>query len=374
MTSRGRSVLFGLALGLGPSACSGSATHKPEAANIEPAPHAGTVEPSPRPPAPPKETTPMTTESDPLIKLLHLSDAEHFTVTEERLLELQGSLSDAVEAGAPDPAALPPRLALGAPAQVDLRAQATVPLLLGSFQSGLRAWQVNFEPNLLVFVKDHASGELAFAKPLISLRRGPRPLPSAAGDPPDEINATATYAGVKSIDLAQKLETPLRPGRISVTAVAYDVRSNTVGLELQGDAPRPKSFATKSPHVRHELDERSPLAPELDVPGTGSVREGLKIRVAIQTSDEAAIVRTEFNQPMLSGHVILVRLDERPTIVPTFVPVQPVRSGDAEPAYNALYIADFGGADGHPIETGKYQVYVDVGVELRGPFELTVTE
>lgn len=373
MTTPARSLLFGLVL-VG-AACSGSPTKEPDAARTEPGPPpAAVAEQAPDAPETPRETKTMTVESDPVIQLLQLPDAEYFTIGEDRLLELQDALSQAVEGSAPDPAALPPRLALGAPKQVDTKAHSSVPVLLGSFQTGLRAWQVNFKPNLSILAKDHASGELAFATPLVSMRRGPQPLPSGGGEPPDELNATATQSGVTALDLRERLGDSLRPGRTSVTAIAYDLRSNTVPLELLGDAPATASFATPSSHVRHELDKRSILAPELDVPSTGSARDGLKIRVAIQTTDEAAIVRTEFNQPMLSGHVILVRLDERPEVMPTFVPVQPVENGDGKPAYNALLIAELGGADGRPISAGQYQVYVDVGVELRGPFALTVTD
>lgn len=363
--------LVGLAL----AGCSGASTHQPDPTRTEPVPPpTATAEEPPRAADPARETRSMTTQSDPVIKLLELPDAEYLAMTDPRLLELQATLGDLVEAGADDPSALPTRIALGAPQRVDLKAQPTIPVLLGSFHTGMRAWQVNFKPNLVVLVKDHASGDIAFATPLVSMRRGLQPLPSGAGQPPDALNAANTYAGVQLHDLAAKLETPPRAGRISVTAVYYDVRSNTVGMTLESDAPPAKPIASASPFVRHELDKRSILAPELEVPPSGSASAGLKIRVAIQTTDEGAIVRTEFNQPLLSGHVILVRLDEKPEIVPTFVPVQPVTDGEGKPAYNALLIADLGGKDGRPIAAGKYQVYVDVGVELRGPFALEVTE
>lgn len=362
-------------LGLALAGCPGASTHQPDPARTEPVPPpTAAAEEPPRAADPASETRSMTTESDPVIKLLQLPDAEYFAVTDQRLLELQATLADVVEGNAEDPSALPPRVALGAPQRVDLRTQPTIPVLLGSFHTGMRAWQVSFQPNLLVLVKDHASGELAFATPLVSMRRGLQQRPSGVGQPPDALNASSTYSGVKLVDLKAKLEVPPRPGKISVTAIYHDVRSNTVSLALDGEAPAAKPIAAASPFVRHELDKRSILAPELEVPGTGSASGGLKIRVAIQTTDEAAIVRTEFNQPLLSGHVILVRLDEKPEIVPTFVPVQPVENGEGKPAYNALLIADFGGKDGRPIAAGKYQVYVDVGVELRGPFALVVTE
>ena len=369
MTKPARSLLLGLVL----AGCSGSATQS-EAARTEPAPTpaAATERASPAP-APTSETRTMTTQSDPVTELLHLPDAEYFTVSEARLLALQEALSQAVEGSAPDPSALPPRLALGAPTRVSLTEQAKVPVLLGSFQTGLRAWQVNFRPNLWVLAKHHASGELVTATPLVSTRRAREPRGSGAGTPPDELNATATRSGVEALDLRERLGDWLRPGTLSVTAIAYDIRTNTVELELSGDAPPVHPPAKPSPFVRNELDKRPILPLEIDVPASGSARAGIKVRVAVQTTREDAIVRTEFNQPLLSGNVILVQLDEKPVVVPAFVPVQPVEDGEGKPAYNALFIVDLG-AEGHPIAAGEHRLYLDLGGELHGPFALTVTD
>jgi hypothetical protein len=370
MTRSLRVVLLGLAL----AGCSGSATQRPDAARNEPATTPAVVtEGASHAPTPASETKTMTAQSDPVAELLHLPDAEYFTVSEARLLELQAALSQAVEGSAPDPAALPPRLALGAPARVSLTGQPKVPVLLGSFQTGLRAWQVNFRPNLWVLAKHHASGELVSATPLVSTRRARQPRGSGAGTPPDELNATATRSGVDALDLRERLGDWLRPGTLSVTAVAYDIRSNTVALELEGEAPPVRPATTPSPLVRHELDMRPLLPLELEVPASGSARAGIKVRVAVQTTRDDAIVRTEFNQPLLSGNLILVRLDEKPVIVPAFVPVQPVQDSQGKPAYNALFIVELGAA-GHPIATGAHQVYLDLGGELHGPFPLTVTD
>jgi hypothetical protein len=125
--------------------------------------------------------------------------------------------------------------------------------------------------------------------------------------------------------------------------------------------------------VRSTLDARPILDHELHVPRSGSARDGIEIRVAVQTTSDASIVRSEFNQPVLSSHLVLVRIDESPVIVPTFVPVQPVVNGEGKPAHNALFIAELG-AQGHAIEAGEYQVYLEVDAGLRGPHALTVTD
>jgi hypothetical protein len=371
-----------LALAAACAGCPGStATHRPRSTHTDsearPNPLADPLAASPpQDPDPPRETKSMTSTPDPVARLLRLPDAEFFSLTDDRRIELQAALSEIVQGpeGEPaDPRALPPRLALGAPQRVEWKAGGKIPVLLGSFQTGQRAWEVGFHGNLLLLVKSHASGELAFATPLVNMRRGARPEPSRAGAPPNELNATSTRSGVTPIDLREWLGERLRPGRISVTAVAYDIRSNTVELELHTDAPVEPPPVKVSAFVRSTLDARPILDHELHVPRSGSARDGIEIRVAVQTTSDASIVRSEFNQPVLSSHLVLVRIDESPVIVPTFVPVQPVVNGEGKPAHNALFIAELG-AQGHAIEAGEYQVYLEVDAGLRGPHALTVTD
>lgn len=311
----------------------------------------------------------MTEAPDTVARLLEMSDEGYFSVTETQLLDLQDALADAMEGQGTPP---PPWMALGAPARVDLDGQSTIPVLLGRFHTGQRAWEVNPDPNLHILVKKHATGELLWARPLVNMRRGEEPLLSGVGEPPDQVNATSTRAGVKKLDLRERIA-DVGPGTISVTALTWEIRSNTVDIELHRDVAAPETTAKTSPFVRHQLDQRPLLDPEIDVPTSGSARSGIKIRVALQTTRDRSIVRTEFNQPVLAGHVVLVRLDERPVVIPTFVPVQPVDRGDGTPAYNALYIVDLG-AEGHPVSAGTYQVYLDIDAELEGPFPLTVTD
>ena len=197
---------------------------------------------------------------------------------------------------------------------------------------------------------------------------------SGAGTPPDEINATSTRAGVSTIDLLEKMAGRLTPGRLSVTAVAYDVRSNTVEMELEGDGHPDSPELQTSAFVRHELDSSRRIDTELKVPESGSAGDGIRLRVATQTKGRKGIVRTADDVPFFPCHLVLVRLDEYPLIIPASVPAQKAETASSEePAYNASFTVLLGG-DGHPISPGKYLVYFDLGPDLLGPLPLTVSE
>jgi hypothetical protein len=315
----------------------------------------------------------VTTEPDPIVELLRLADEEYFSVTEDSLVDLQNALSERVEGdGGPEPVALPPRVALGAPRRVDLSSHETVPVLLGTFQTGLRGWQVRLDPNTLFFVKDAATGELAFSHPKIDLRRGQRPLLSGAGAPPDELNATSTSAGVSIVDLKEKMAERLSPGSIAVTAVVYDICSNTVEIDLSGEASDAPPATQTVAYVRDEVDRSVQLETAITVPETGSSGRGFTVRVATQAAQEQ-LVQTAEGRALLPSHLVLVRLDENPLIVPAFVPVHGVETASGGTAYNAHFTVTLGGA-GYPIPSGEYRLYCDLGRTFRGPFALKVTE
>ena len=123
------------------------------------------------------------------------------------------------------------------------------------------------------------------------------------------------------------------------------------------------------PYVRHRLEARPLPETVVQVPRSVSARDELAVRVALQV-DEGAGVAKGANSALWPSHVILVKLDQRPQIIPASVPVQPLASG-ARPAYNAVFQVDVRAALNAPL-AGDYQVYVDAGSRLIGPYPLTV--
>jgi hypothetical protein len=314
-------------------------------------------------------------QMDASAAVLRLADEEYFTLADERRMDLADAFSHIANEGAPDnPSAIPPGLSIGAPRQIDPATRATVPVLVGSFETGLRGWQVNFKPNLRLFVKSRSTGELLGSTPLVSMRRGTPPLKSGVGEPPQGAEAAVTRTSVVPIDLRERLGDRLTPGEIAVTAVAYDVRSNTARIAIEGDDPPTTATATKRPYVRYDLDERPHIDEEIVVPDHGSVSSGWRIRVATQLSADDGILRTDLNQPFLPSHVVLVRLDEPPIVVPASPPVQQIDLTDSRQLFNALFLVELGGEQGAPVPAGEYQLYLDLGVRFLGPYPITVGE
>lgn len=331
------------------------------------------AQPGQRRPAPLKSEAMNPKHTDPAADVLRLPDAQYFALGEARRMDLADSFSAVSnDESASVPAAIAPRLALGAPQRVDLKTRTTVPVLVGSFETGLRGWRVNFKPNLFLFVKNLATGELLHSKPLVSMRRGVAPVPSGAGVAPEGAQAAVTRTSVVLVDLLDRLAGKLPSGEISATAVAYDLRSNTVRIQLEGPDRPGIAVATKRPYVRSDLDERPRIDPEIVVPERGSAQGGLRIRVARQLAAIDGVIRTELNQPFLPCHVVLVRLDKPAVVIQASPMVQQVASPDGKQIFNALFLVELGGATGHPVAPGEYRVYLDLGAEFLGPYSLTV--
>lgn len=314
-------------------------------------------------------------QTDPATELLRLANDEYFALSEKRRMDLADAFSDlSNDDSATEPAAIRPRLALGAPLRVDLKTRSSVPMLLGTFETGFRGWQVNLKPNLIIFVKSRVTGELMYSKPLISMRRGLKPLPSGVGNPPVGAQAAATRTSVVLIDLLDRLAGKLTSGDISVTAVAYDSHSNTVRIRLDGPDQPGTPVATKQSYVLSEVDSRPHIDTEIVVPDRGSSKVGFRIRVAKQLTEDDGILRTELNQPFLPSHVVLVRLDKPAVVIKASPLVQQVALPDGKQVFNALFLVEMGGDNGNPVAPGDYQVYLDLGVNFLGPYPLKVEE
>jgi hypothetical protein len=314
----------------------------------------------------------MDSKQEAAARLLDLPANDYFAFGESAQVRLEDALMQLATGGAvPSAGALPaPLLALGAPKAVHLERQATVPVLVGSVASGLRNWQVNFKPNLHLLLRNLASGELSVVQPLISVRRGAPQLASGKGTPPDDATAFSVYSSVERIDLRERLLDALKPGSFALTAVVNELASNTVPLRIEGGAPAPAERATApQPYVRHRMETRPLPDAVVQVPQSVSARDELLVRVALQVDQEAGVLAGG-GGALWPSHVILVKLDERPQIIPASVPVQPLGSG-LRSSYNAVFQVDVRAASSAPL-SGAYQVYVDAGRRLLGPYPLSV--
>lgn len=320
-----------------------------------------------------KGVHPMNIKQDEVARLLDLPANDYFSFDESAQIRLQDALMQLATGGAaPSAGTLPaPLLALGAPRALHLERQPTVPVLVGSVGSGLRNWQVNFRPNLHLFLRNLTSGELSVVQPLLSMRRGAPQLASGKGTPPSDANAASVYSAVERIDLRERLGEALKPGRFALTAVVHDLASNTVPLGIEGGPPGgPAKAHAPQPYVRHRLETRPLPEAVVQVPASVSARDQLLVRVALQVGEDAGVLKGS-GGALWPSHVILVKLDERPPqIIPATVPVQPLAAG-ARATYNAVFQVDLRAALNAPL-AGAYQVYIDAGRSLLGPYAMAV--
>jgi hypothetical protein len=303
-------------------------------------------------------------------RLLQIPDGEFLDLDEERLGALQSGIGDLMlDAEPDDPAQTPPILTMYGPRVVDLPGSQGIPAFIAKWYAGLRAWQVNEISNLHVIVKHAATGELTFSSPRYNPRRGRRPIPSGGGDPPDSWQAGATYSSVMPINLASQLSAPIAPGLVTATTIEYDLRSRTIRVQVDGPPVDPPPAPVG--YVTHELDTSDDLSLDVDVPQSVARSDPAIVRVATQVGPEASVLKNANGEPVLVAHLVLIRLDSRPLIIPAPVPVQPV-TGDRD-RWNAKFSVDLRATD-EPLEPGTWHVFIDAGADLLGPFPMEITE
>jgi len=317
----------------------------------------------------------MSSRQEQASRLLELPAQEYFDIGEERLVELQTALGKIADDDNATPLTPPPPplLAIGAPRTFAESQEHTLPVLVGSFQSGQRAWEVNLRSNLWLVLRSLSTGELAVITPFMDMRRGDAPLLSGVGIPPSAATARSTFSAVHPIDLRAQIERQVNPGRYVLTAVEYDLRSNTVGLELLGDVPEPRPEAMR-PQAYVVVGDAAPAALEagIHVPLHVSAREPIAIDLARQLGADDGVLGSATPQPVWICHILILQPDEPPIIVPAAVPVHRMEPAAGVPRFNAVVRIDLDAAVSEPL-LGAYQVYVDVGRELLGPYPMTVT-
>ena len=315
----------------------------------------------------------MATRHDEAVRLLDVPAADYFTFNPEQQSRLQDALARLASGSDLSGQAgdSPLLLALGAPKSVDLDRQPKVPVLVGSVQTGLRAWHVNPITNLHLLMRNLSTGELSAAQALLKPRRGKEELRSGKGTPPDEIDAQTVRSSVAQTDLREIMPGSVKPGVFSITAVANELRSNTVSMRMEGRAaPQESAPASPQPYLRHTLEPRAAFTTRVEVPKVATATDPLLVRVAIQIDDSAGVLQAASERPLWPCHLIFVKLDERPRIVAALVPVRRIVAASGKTVFNAVFQIDIRAAA--PALAGSYQVYLDAGREVIGPYPLAI--
>jgi hypothetical protein len=285
------------------------------------------------------------------VKLLALQEEEYFAFNDERALELQLKLSeiwgedfsgvfpgDVSSEGSRESPAL---LAISAPSRVYLDRHEELPVLVASCQTGLRRWQVNYDPNTHVIAADLATGVVRTGLPFIKGKRELTPQPSMSGTPPDEINARAVANSVRKINVRKYIDLPWRPSQLALAVIVYDWVSNTIVVELVGEKDHQAALQSTPPFPREmaiELarkvrrakeDPESLLSFEASADTPKLEGQGLALSVPDSVSGETSPVRIQgaVKVELPAGFIVEPPPDEEGA--PT--DDGGVTSGDAEP-------------------------------------------
>ena len=126
-------------------------------------------------------------------------------------------------------------LALAAPSAITA-AQAAVPVVILSQRSALRAWQVTDRNNLRLAISNTDTGAVTLMEPLRDEKDADSVGELDAPRPPQPTGSMAEALSTKAVHLDAGLLAQSGT-RVTVTALAFDWKSNTVSVTRTGAAP-----------------------------------------------------------------------------------------------------------------------------------------
>ena len=314
------------------------------------------------------------------IELLKLHDDAYFTLDEDKLLALQLQFAALFR---PKPAApvvkseqVSCAIAIGAPRTAGKNSD--LPLLVATYETGLRNWEVDPQQNLAVMATNLITGQFRISRPLVAGKRQATPEPSATGSAPTGTLANQTLSAVRRLNLAGLWSDGLPPGRYAVSVIAYDTRSNTIIIDWQpqGDTAKPAtrapSPALTSRHdetlpdngIRFHMPNRVPHGTPLSVQATVSVPANHVPLLKMEGSPETVLLGAVF---------LLMRLDNPAAIsLDLAVPVAIDTTKSHDQKIGVSFAFDLNQSKDKPLATGTYKAYFTVGTAVCGPETLII--
>jgi len=308
-------------------------------------------------------------------------------------------------------------IVIGAPRIVDLDARNRLPVLWSTRETNLRAWKVIGPRNSTVVIADLATGRVGahnafFGPKKEDYRQMPR---SGAGREADVVAPTGATAQFELLDLREVANLPWQPGRLAVTVLSYDRRSNTVEIELTqpGSPPVPASghglsrtevLAVVESHRRQSAATFpafvfGPAAGTPELRGQGIAakltgqRSGMTQRwfldgaarlmlapgnIVAQTTSIGSIGSEPKPTTPVAVVPISILIAELDTPVPKQIDVRiPVFSSTLLKTGDEVSVAfrvDIGSAMRSPLQPGTYQIYVVGQQYVAGPYLITVAK
>jgi hypothetical protein len=272
-------------------------------------------------------------------------------------------------------AAMPELRAIAAPARVDWTRHSRFPVLLAEVRSNLREWAVHAAQNRVLVLSNLDTGEVGVRAPIEQPRRVTAQPPSRGGQPPDAFNAALSSIVVMNYDLLRWFERDHLEGRFALTALEYDLVSNTASVNAVG------AVGTTPATLPARLRVRPGAVAAVDPPAAGVVM-AVPERVA---SSSAAPIRVAVSLPrarvaligagdgsrdsaVLAATLMLVHLDRNePAQLQLAVPATVVNGGVVASFELDLRHALTAGAT-----PGDWLAYLVIGDTVTGPRPLRI--
>lgn len=313
-------------------------------------------------------------------QLLTLPDHDYFAFDEQRTLATQLRLAELFDAGALPPTATPEVplfAALGAPRQLDLNRHSELPVLVALRYTGQREWEVHHQQNIWLLAVELNSGAAHIGRLFNPGKRELTPEPSKSGNPPDSIDAGAIYTSVQRIDLRRAIVRDWPPGRLAVTVIFYDWKSNTAVVELQGagNVAKPLPLGQPSPFLT-SIDPS--LAPAMADGAAFAIKSSAGRATApalafdLPRDHQLLIMDREKRALLLKATLLLLQLDDNwPVQIELLAPVHVLKLASGESRLRGAVQLDLRAATERTL-TGAYQAYLLAGDRVIGPQSLVL--
>ncbi|MBS1643791.1 MAG: hypothetical protein JST36_02025 [Bacteroidetes bacterium] len=326
------------------------------------------------------------------IAAITLPEDQYFQLNNATVLPVQQAFSKALNnddpfSNSPQKAAASEQVfVIKTPALIEENLHQTIPLLIGSAQTGQHHWEVRYETNTASILTNLDNGEVYIQWPFIVDKRALTRDPSMHGPKPDDVNATAMLRGVRYRDLrVVYMDYKWIPARYALTLIDYDWVSNTETFEL-----RSLGTKTKAPVPEHRY---SALYGNIKSESSGqrTTLEGFSFDIADKLPINSPIplsfsIEMPFSETGLSRLVPVNGKEELPVAIMLFqkdndypvlmnfsVPVTTELHNGLEVIKAAETLDLSKGLDGREL-AGDFLVFFNVGKNLYGPKRLTIGE
>lgn len=317
----------------------------------------------------------MNEATETAIQALQLPDEAFHSASDAPFDRVIRAIAPDLDAVAPDGALVtPPVFALGLPRVVDVERDPTIPGVLALRLTVLRRWEVDFEQNLCFVIVDLHTGVVRTVTPMLPDKRMSTPEPSRSGPEPTALDRVATIHGVERFTLAPAFGPDWPSTAYAVTAIYYDMVTNTAVVERR---PRPdiefKPARAPSDFIRVEAPGAS-VRPGFAMTVPASVPRDRAIPIEGRVvAPRGAVALVEFTEEpdalLMVADLLLVQLDISPPRKISIAVPAAVTGDTVSAAFSFDLASRLDGLD----LAGEYQVYLVSGRSVAGPAALTVT-